>query len=317
MHKTLRIGSAGSDVVLLQQNLNAKMPNAMPPLGADGAFGSKTLARVKQFQIANGLIADGVVGPKTWGALLAGGGETGAMSGCNCGIGDQANAGMGEFIKQMYLQFAQMAAAFGVGAFGPTAGTAVSGFGTTLVPISAAQIAIATPVYGGSLDWSTIYTTTLLGAGNRPFTVAAPDPNGGFVQVMNLGAAPKNNDLIHELMHCWQSQHASIPVSFIAAALGCQGTAVAKSKAAGFFDSSLAAKADYPSQYPFSAYGYLPGSDLDQYGAEQAANAVEHGDPTVIATVKAAALNTVVGMNSTSLGLFTACGDRRDPAIVY
>jgi hypothetical protein len=32
-------------------------------------FGSKTLIRVKEFQSNNGLAADGVVGPKTWGKL--------------------------------------------------------------------------------------------------------------------------------------------------------------------------------------------------------------------------------------------------------
>src|SRR5882724_8984255 len=204
MPKTLRIGSMGSDVVLLQQTLNSRMPFVMPPLSTDGAFGSKTLARVKQFQNANGLIADGVVGPKTWGALLAATVSDG-RTGCNCGSSDQANVGMGEFIKTMYLQFAQFAASFGLGAFGPTAGTPIPGIGGTISPITSAQIAIATPVYGGSMDWSTVYTTTLLGVGNRPFTVAAPDPtNGGFVQVMNLGAVPTTDDLIHELMHCWQ-----------------------------------------------------------------------------------------------------------------
>lgn len=38
--------------------------------GVDGDFGPKTLRAVKQFQRDEGLAVDGVVGPKTWGALV-------------------------------------------------------------------------------------------------------------------------------------------------------------------------------------------------------------------------------------------------------
>ena len=37
---------------------------------ADGIFGSKTLAAVRKFQQENILEVDGIVGEKTWGALL-------------------------------------------------------------------------------------------------------------------------------------------------------------------------------------------------------------------------------------------------------
>jgi hypothetical protein len=59
---TLRKGSSGNDVALLQQRLG------LSP--ADGAFGPMTDAAVRRFQGAHGLATDGVVGPQTWGALL-------------------------------------------------------------------------------------------------------------------------------------------------------------------------------------------------------------------------------------------------------
>lgn len=52
----LRLGSSGSDVVLLQKFLG---------ISADGSFGPKTEQAVKLWQSKNGLTPDGVVGPVT------------------------------------------------------------------------------------------------------------------------------------------------------------------------------------------------------------------------------------------------------------
>lgn len=64
-YPTLRKGSTGEYVKQFQQKLNEKGY----PLSCDGIFGTKTLEAVKEFQKANGLDVDGIVGKKTWSAL--------------------------------------------------------------------------------------------------------------------------------------------------------------------------------------------------------------------------------------------------------
>lgn len=63
---TLRNGSRGDAVKALQEKLNSLGYNSG---AADGIFGVKTEAAVKQFQKAKGLTADGIVGVKTSAAL--------------------------------------------------------------------------------------------------------------------------------------------------------------------------------------------------------------------------------------------------------
>jgi hypothetical protein len=63
----LQLGSSGPEVIQVQQQLQA--------LGffsgaVDGDFGADTEAAVVQFQQAEGLGADGIVGPQTWSALF-------------------------------------------------------------------------------------------------------------------------------------------------------------------------------------------------------------------------------------------------------
>jgi peptidoglycan hydrolase-like protein with peptidoglycan-binding domain len=64
-------GSSGETVKNLQTILNFLIL-APPPLAVDGLFGPKTAARVRQFQQQSKLSADGIVGPLTGRALIAG-----------------------------------------------------------------------------------------------------------------------------------------------------------------------------------------------------------------------------------------------------
>ncbi len=64
MSLTLSLGSSGQPVRALQDVLNFQIRRG-DPLMVDGKFGPKTQARVREFQVAAGLKADGIVGPLT------------------------------------------------------------------------------------------------------------------------------------------------------------------------------------------------------------------------------------------------------------
>ena len=70
----LSLGSSGEDVLAVQQRL---LSLGYDPGLLDGYFGPVTEAAVKEFQAANGLYVDGVVGPITYNALF---GEIGQVS---------------------------------------------------------------------------------------------------------------------------------------------------------------------------------------------------------------------------------------------
>lgn len=64
----LREGDRGGSVGVLQYMLAilAQFDNSLPPVRVDGDFGATTAKAVRQFQQANGLSVDGVVGERTW-----------------------------------------------------------------------------------------------------------------------------------------------------------------------------------------------------------------------------------------------------------
>ncbi|WP_246108908.1 peptidoglycan recognition protein family protein [Streptomyces sedi] len=112
-YDTLRDGSTGAQVTALQYLLNQNGQNAGT---VDGQFGPSTAAAVRGFQSAKGLEADGVVGPRTWTALLSAGATTTVREGSS-----------GEAVSR--LQRA-LTAALGQtvdvdGQFGPNTGAAV------------------------------------------------------------------------------------------------------------------------------------------------------------------------------------------------
>jgi len=61
---TIKLGSKGEDVKILQMYLG---------ITPDGDFGPKTLLKVKEWQLKNGLVADGVIGPKSWAIIFPNG----------------------------------------------------------------------------------------------------------------------------------------------------------------------------------------------------------------------------------------------------
>lgn len=65
----VRRGDCGEVVKFIQERLTV----LGFPAAADGLFGPGTESAVKSFQSARGLVADGLVGPLTWEALVEGG----------------------------------------------------------------------------------------------------------------------------------------------------------------------------------------------------------------------------------------------------
>lgn len=70
VYPTLRVGVDARSFVMRAQDL-LNRAGAAPQLKVDGVFGEGTKAAVVAFQSRKGLVADGVVGPYTWDALLA------------------------------------------------------------------------------------------------------------------------------------------------------------------------------------------------------------------------------------------------------
>ncbi len=124
---TLKIGAKGASVRALQTMLRAKGHNVT----VDGMFGPGTLNSVRAFQRNNGLTADGVVGPKTWGKLGAARAPAPTAPASSGGSGPTLRSGnRGEPVKALQLRLTQLG--FNTrgadGAFGPNTASAVKAF---------------------------------------------------------------------------------------------------------------------------------------------------------------------------------------------
>ena len=323
MPKQLSLGSSGPDVVLLQGKLNARPPTVLPLLAMDGQFGSRTRARVREFQQNNGLVADGIVGPRTWGKLedAAPPSKIAPRSGVDCGTGDPANAGGALHIQQALVSENATAKSFAPAGFAPASfvpGLPTAGLLPSLPsfrPLDGLQQAAVRPFFGLSLDFSNILISDKTGLGNRPFTIAIGVPfSGSATVVMNLGTfTPALGDLVHELTHAWQSQHAvSSASTFMNASVDCQARALVRNR----LESPTPVHKDFPGNFPFSAYAFKPGKPFAEYNVEQIANQVEHNVGPIVAHVKSVAMNAADAENETSMRVRDPGEDRRDPKIV-
>lgn len=132
--------------------------------------------------------------------------------------------------------------------------------------------------FGASLDYRNIFVNNGLGFDGRQFVMFLPVP--GFLRhrlptqargilLMQMGPyhALTTNILLHELMHCWQSQHVPEQARFMRNAIASQR---AGSKHGG-------------SAY---AYQYAPMKKFEEYGAEQLAQMIENGEQSIIDHVR-------------------------------
>jgi hypothetical protein len=308
INRTLTLGSTGPDVVILQNRLNTARPTLLLLLKPDGAFGQKTLARVKEFQRNNGLKEDGIVGPETLAKLEPAPPPNVRLR--RCGNGDPANRARGLALQNAFAGSRSGASAF-------------SAPSISLKPLkgSGREEGIATRVFGTSLQLETIFMSDATGLQNRPFTTAVPAqtlPVGaitGVVQVMNLGTfTPDEDDLIHELAHVWQSQHHSDKFQFMKNCVSSQGAALAANPPKAIFDPSIARNEEFPSNFPVSAYAFVRGKAFDQYAGEQIAQQVERNVTAIRARMKGIGAGVVDSANVTSLSQIRT-EDRRSSSV--
>lgn len=339
MKSTLRFGSSGQAVKDLQAALNARHPQ-LNPLAVDGLFGPRTFASVKAFQASQGLKADGIVGPLTWGMLDAPPPAPVAAYFARCCNGNPETHGMRQMVAQAFT--AELGAAtqnmqpdaaqqknFGFQLPGAvkTGGLPAPGVAATVAAmlkkfrkLTPGQIASASGVYGNSIDFTWVFLSLHTGASNRPFTVVVPLTVLGVgvtAWVLNCGTfAPSNDLLIHELAHVWQSQHHHAKGQFIAASVACQGSARLFNAAAGSTHPSVKAHKDHPEDYPGSAYAYrVPVGSFGDYGAEQIAQMIERNESSIRNWVRATVQHAVDPGNVASLARLSAYDDRRHPSV--
>jgi hypothetical protein len=288
--ETVRSGSVGPAVVILQAQLNLALPSLTPRLNIDGIFGPKTLGRTIEFQRRSGLSIDGVCGPKTWAKLAAVPTPIVPLARPfrKCGNSVEGNAARAANLTTSRGDVRR----FGVG---PSVGDTSPGSSPILTdPVTklrfkrvkgdATEQALRV-VYGDSIDYNRVFLGEQTGQDNRAFVLTIPAQVfllaadlTGFVQIANVGGFnPDGGTLLHEFGHVWQAQHHQTPPTYMANCVACQKRAEAANRLAALFDPRLKANRRFPHDFPFSAYGFIPGNDLSEYGGEQVAQQIEKG----------------------------------------
>jgi hypothetical protein len=214
-----------------------------------------------------------------------------------CCNGDPASDGLRHTVTHRFMQqfkdFQPSAelASFRTGSALGLTGRSPAGFGaidpfSRFTLISPAQIAVANPVFGSSINYTLVFLSNISGSGGRAFTVAI-----GPVAVMNFSSfTPKNSDLIHELVHVWQSQHHSQSTAFMVNSVSSQALARVENEGLARLDPTLKSNPKFPSQFPRSPYACVTGRPFSEYAAEQIAKQVERnfgaaaGTPIALAT---------------------------------
>jgi hypothetical protein len=278
------MGSVGEDVRALQAALNCSAQTLPPLLVPDGIFGGKTLTKVKAFQTARKLAADGIVGPLTW-AALHDRQQPHRRRHINCACGN-TNHAVGAQLRQ---ELAHYLAGPGKASFGqPQAFSARAGtpmkLGITapkLRTMTDPEKAIIDSVYGNSIDYSTVFLSNKTGFDDRAFVLAVPASNGmgRTIQIVNIGESYTRHTLVHEFGHVWESQHHGNPTQYMA-------NAVASQAAAG--TANLVMRTD-----TYDAYAYVKGRPFSSYGAEQIAEMVADGVQDIIDHVRSIAKGAV------------------------
>ena len=103
--RTLRKGYTGADVIAVQQKLKEL---GFYSGSVDGVYGTGSIAAVKKFQQQNGLTADGLVGSRTYAALMSassGSSSDSSSSGSSSGTSDSSSGSSGQTYAEGTLSY--------------------------------------------------------------------------------------------------------------------------------------------------------------------------------------------------------------------
>ena len=103
--RTLRKGYTGADVIAVQQKLKEL---GFYSGSVDGVYGTGSIAAVKKFQQQNGLTADGLVGSRTYAALMpasSGSSSDSSSSGSGSGTSDSSSGSSGQTYAEGTLSY--------------------------------------------------------------------------------------------------------------------------------------------------------------------------------------------------------------------